>query len=176
MSAWEPQTGQPVAPDELVSYAPRAWALAASYVPPDSPALNNIPHVREVLATAFLFVALTGEGMATASSIVEAIYNAPTRLFWGLSLGGATEIDEQRKHVVLRELSLNVPIKVLATRTGEAAARDVAILLWAQCSAVRGCSAQDTQLDPEAALRRAVEAWALRNTSDATWVGNGGEA
>lgn len=175
MSAWEPQKGQPVAPDALVDHAPHAWALAASYVPPNSPASKNIPHVREVLATAFLFVALTGEGVATAASIVEAIYSAPTRLFWGLCLGGVTEIDEQRKHVVLRELSLNVPIKVLEHRTGEAAVRDVAILLWAQCSAVEGCSAQDTQRDPEAALRRAFAAWALRSTIEA-WAVTGGEA
>ena len=174
--AWTPQDGQPVAPDELVAYAPQAWALACSFVQPTMLAL--VPRVRELLAAVILFVAASGQGMDTGSKIVGTLFTAPMDLFWGLSLGGVTDLDEQQKQVVLGALCINLPIKLLQERTGEAAARDVATLLWAQLSAVAGCSAQDTQRDPDAALQRALEAWAERaeTTPSSAWTAKAGEA
>lgn len=173
---WTPQDGQPVAAEELVAHAPQAWALACSFVHPTMREL--VPCAREMLASVFLFVAASGQGMDTASKIVGALFTAPVDLFWGLSLGGATEVDDEQKQVTLGALLLNLPIKLLRARAGEDAVRAVATLLWAQLSEVPGCSARDTQRDPEASLTRAMTAWAEQaNTAPLTaWVSQDGEA
>ena len=178
--AWTPQDGQPVAPDELVAHAPRAWALACSLVQPHELIDSSLPRPREVLAAGFLFAAAAGQGMDTAGKMIGTLYNAPMSLFWGLSFGALLDLDEDQTHIKLGklgELRLNVPLKLLRGREGEAAAYDVAALLWAQLSAVEGCSAKDTQRDPDAALQRALAAWAKRaeTTPSSAWAAQGGE-